>query len=311
MIKDHIVRFASVRRRARPVALMAPPVSLMIAAPAAFAKEPTGEFTIFKQCPRFTPATGICLYSQITGGVTTINKLTVPITSPITFQGGIELIVAGSDEKLIAALDGETFSNTPQSVPGGLSALIDCEEISGRGLTEKIERKVCKKWLREPGDLTEVHETLELARPASEVRPDRSNEANLTGVALWLPVKIHLENPRLGSSCYIGASAEPLMFEMTTGTTSPPPPNSPIHGSLGTERFNSDFTFLEVSGEHFLVNNTFSAPVATGCGGHLSSKIDPLIDRTVGLPSPSGYNTVIHSGPAFLGAKEAVLESEH
>jgi hypothetical protein len=76
--------------------------------------------------------------------------------------------------------------------------------------------------------------------------------------AVQLPVKVHLENPFLGSSCYIGSNSSPIVINLTTGTTSPPPPNTPIKGSKGT---------IEVAGEgaidifrkNSLVNNSFAA----------------------------------------------------
>lgn len=34
------------------------------------AKEPTGDFAVFKQCPRFTKGVNLCLFSQTSGEVT-------------------------------------------------------------------------------------------------------------------------------------------------------------------------------------------------------------------------------------------------
>ena len=43
-------------------------------------------------------------------------------------------------------------------------------------------------------------------------------------MAMKLPVKMHLENPFLGSNCYVGSSSSPLIWNLTTGTTAPPAP---------------------------------------------------------------------------------------
>jgi hypothetical protein len=310
MIKDHVVHFVSMRRRTLAVALMVPLVSLAIASPA-LAKEPTGDFTVFKQCPRFAPSIAeLCLYAQIMSGEVTINKLTVPITRPTTFQGGIDVGTGKEEETFVAALGGETLANTPQPIPGGISALIDCNEAKGESLPAQAERGKCKALLRRPHVSTDAYETVELARPADEIGIGRLNDIFEEGNALTLPVKIHLENPALGNSCYIGSSAEPILFQMTSGTTKPPPPNKPIHGAAGELHILDEGLFVVVDGPRFLVNNTFSAPAATGCGGHFASVFDPLIDSKIGLPAPSGYNTVIHAGPGYLASAQAVLASE-
>ena len=54
-----------------------------------------------------------------------------------------------------------------------------------------------------------------------------------------MPIKIHLENPFLGSICYVGSSTSPMIWELTTGTNQPAAPNKPIKGKAG------EFEFLE------------------------------------------------------------------
>ena len=97
------------------------------------------------------------------------------------------------------------------------------------------------------------------------------NLTNEEGTALKLPVKVHLENPLLGSECYIGSSAEPVTLNLTTGTTSPPEPNKPITGKLGRIEAHvyEGVTYLEIT-ENTLVENAFAVPTATGCGGIFS-----------------------------------------
>ena len=70
-----------------------------------------------------------CLFSEITGGELTLNKLTVPITRPFVFQGLFE--GEPGNLKFLGAVNGETIGPVPQPIPGGLSALIDCGEIQG------------------------------------------------------------------------------------------------------------------------------------------------------------------------------------
>lgn len=85
--------------------------------------------------------------------------------------------------------------------------------------------------------LTGVNSTLELARPASEIRISENHLAEEEEVALKIPVKIHLENPLLGESCYVGSSSSPVIWELTTGVTNPPAPNKAIKGSSGNIQF--------------------------------------------------------------------------
>ena len=42
-----------------------------------------------------------------------------------------------------------------------------------------------------------------------------------------------------------------------------------------------------------LVDNAWSAPAASGCGGLLSSVIDPIINLASGLPAKAGTNSAI------------------
>jgi hypothetical protein len=310
MLKNHFVHLMGVRRRTLVivVALMAPLTGLGIASPAV-AKEPTGDYAIFRQCPRFAPGVNLCLYSQITGGEMALDKLTVPIVNTVTFQGGlVEEEQPPFAVTFVAALNGETLSPTPEEVPGGLPSLIDCNEIKGKGFLKRAWRRECKE-VFENSRLTVVNATTELARPASEIYINKSNEESTEGTALTMPVRVHLENPLLGRKCYIGSSDDPIMFNFTTGMTSPPPPNKPISGAFGLIRIKDEFEFAEVTG-HVQVDNTFSAPEARGCGGPFSFLIDPLINGKIGLPSPAGYNTIIHSGYADEATTVGVIGSE-
>jgi hypothetical protein len=289
------------------VALMASSAGLVIASPA-LAKQPTGDFAVFKQCPRFTTGVELCLYSQIVSGETTLNKLTVPIVNATTLQFGIVFHPETETESVVEAHNGETLSPTPQPVPGGLSSLIDCNEIKDKGLRGRIQRQTCRTMFDHPWSTT-VNETTELARPASEIYVNKNNELALEGTALALPVRVHLENPLLGKGCYIGSSTNPIVFNLTVGTTSPPSPNEPITGKFGEISVKDGFNFIEIT-EHTQVDNGFSAPAATGCGGPFSSIIDSLIDSKIGLPSPAGYNTIIHIGTADQATTVGVIASE-
>jgi len=297
-------RFASVRTRALLAGglLIASLGALSVASPA-FAT-PKGEFADFAQCP-VTTATA-CIFAKTESGKFIVGKKTVPIEKTITLQGGLKETESGKLE-FVAAKDGNTLSKTPQKVPGGLSGLVNCTEIKGSGFLEKIERASCEA-IFENG-LTGVNATTELAGPASSIQIDLGNLLSATGTALQLPVKVHLENPLLGGSCFVGSNASPVVLPLTTGTTAPPLPNKPIKGNPGTLSTNPEGTILIVSGNS-LVNNSFAAPATNGCGGIFEFLIGPIINSQLGVPSTAGHNTAILNGTLKQAGAEVVQEHE-
>jgi hypothetical protein len=276
---------------------------LMALAASAYAVEhhPKGEFAPFYDCPTSNPAVGNCLLATTESGEFVIGKEKVPLVKPQILQAGIEFFASG-EEKVVAAEDGNTLPKTPQKVPGGLAGLVKCNEISNF-----LERVACEVTFE--NGVTGVNATTELAAPASSIGLHTFNLLGATGTALSLPVKVHLENPFLGSSCYIGSNASPIVIEFTTGTTAPPLPNKPITGNPGTVSFNPTETILTIS-NNSLVNNSFAAPKAAGCGGIFSFLIDPIVNSKLGLPSAAGLNTAILKGKLQAASAEAVVASE-
>jgi hypothetical protein len=282
---------------------VAMPIAMLALTSSASATEhhPKGEYAAFADCPLSNPAAVACIFAKTESGEFQIAKEKVPIVNAITLQGGISQNEAGED-KFIAAEDGNTLSKTPQKVPGGLAGLVKCNEISNF-----FERIACE--LVFENGATGVNATTELAAPASSIGINLTNFAERSGTALSLPVKVHLENPFLGSSCYIGSNAHPVVIELTTGKTSPPPPNKSIEGSEGEISFNESFTILTAK-NNILVNNSFAAPGSEGCGGIFSFLIDPLVNAKLGLPSAAGHNTAILKGTLKEAESAAVKASE-
>lgn len=266
---------------------------------------PKGEFEVFADCPVTTAQA--CIWAKTESGEFTVGKKTVPIEKAITLQGGLNENETTGELEFVAAKDGNTLSKTPQKVPGGLSGLVNCTEIKGTGLLEKLERGSCEA-IFENG-LTGVNATTELAAPASQIKINLANLLTASGTALQLPVKVHLENPLLGSSCFVGSNAHPIILPLTTGTTSPPPPNTPIKGNPGELTFNPEGSILTVL-HNSLVNNEFAAPATNGCGGLFEFLIGPIINGTLGVPSAAGHNTAILNGTLKQAGSEAVQEHE-
>lgn len=296
--------FGAVRRGmvAAALAVGVPLLTVGLASPAyAVEHHPKGAFAVFSDCPLSNPTVEFCLYAKTESGKFVIGKETVPIVNPTILQGGLIGFLSGS-ETFVGAEDGNTLPKAPQKVPGGLAGLVKCNEISNF-----LERIACE--LVFENGATGVNATTELAAPASSIKSNVINLLSESGTALSLPVKVHLENPFLGSSCYVGSNAHPIVIELTTGTTSPPPPNTPIKGSRGEPVFSEHELILTLN-HNSLVNNSFAAPEAEGCGGLFSFLIDPIIDSRLSLPSTAGHNTAILNGTLESASAEAVKASE-
>jgi len=293
---------------ARVRALLA--VSLLVASIGALSvaatasATPKGEYEVFADCP-LTTATA-CIHASTESGEFVVGKKKVPIEKTITLQGGLNEKESGELE-FVAAKDGNTLSKTPQNVPGGLTGLINCTEIKGSGFLETLERNACKAIFE--NKTTGVTATTELAAPASQIQLNLGNLLGASGTALQLPVKVHLENPLLGSSCYVGSNAHPIILPLTTGTTKPPLPNKPIKGNPGTLEFNGEGTILTVK-NNSLVNNEFAAPATNGCGGIFEFLIGPIINSQLGVPAAAGHNTAILNGTLKQAGSEVVKEHE-
>jgi len=284
MTEKHTGRLARLGRRAlvTTAILVAPVATLGLASPA-LAKEnhPKGEYAQFAECPLGNSKTQDCVYAKTESGKFIVGNQAVPIEKTITLQGGF--YEEGETLHFLGAENGNTISKTPQNVPGGLLDFVNCKEISNF-----IERIACELFF-ETGP-TAVTATTELAGSATTIGINVENLLEGTGTALQLPIKVHLENTFLGSSCYIGSNSAPVVIPFTTGTTSPPKPNEPITGKPGHVSFNEAFTIVTVK-ENELVNNSFAAPGAEGCGGIWSFLIDPILDAKLGLPAAAGHNT--------------------
>jgi hypothetical protein len=288
--------------RGRALLAVASLAALSLASPA-FAT-PKGEFAVFADCPLTTSNT--CFYAKTESGEVVVGKKTVPVEKAFVLQGGL-LETEGGGTNFVGAADGNTLTKVAQNVPGGLLGLVNCTAIKGEGFFEKAERATCKA-IFENG-FTGVTATTELAAPASSIAISLPRLLAGVGPGLVLPIKVHLENPLLGSSCYIGSNAAPVVLELTTGTTSPPPPNKPITGSPGTPEFLEEGEILRVS-KTSLVNNSFAAPEATGCGGFFAFLINPIVNASLGLPAAAGHNTAIQNGTTELSGVEEVKRHE-
>jgi hypothetical protein len=265
-----------------------------------------GEFTKFQYCDWKNVEVKKCVYSVTEGGEVKMGSKTVPIVNDTVLQGGFS---AANKEtkfsKFFGATGGQpTLQPVAQPVPGGLAGLVNCPSISNF-----ILRAACE-WTFENG-ITGLNAILELARPANEIKISELNMARKEGVALQLPVKVRLDNPFLGSNCYVGSESNPIIWNLTSGKTAPPPPNTSISGSAGTVEAVEEGLIARLNGNS-LVDNAWAAPKAAGCGGLFSFLLDPIVNAAAGLPAAAGTNAAILNNTvnfATVGAIKFIDES--
>jgi hypothetical protein len=280
------------RRRALGAALLVIALAALGLAGAAQAKL-IGEFTKFANCPYTNPTALKCIYSVTESGEVVLGSKKVPIEKPVTLQGAYGTPVEEKEEAefypFIAATNGITLSKAPQNVPGGLLGIVP--DASSPALVKALIKFFLEN------SLTGVNSTLELAKPASDIRISENNLAGEIGTALQMPVKVHLENPFLGKNCFVGSSSSPITWKLTTGTTNPPAPNTPITGSGGEGELLEGARILKLN-NNLLVDNAWSAPKAAGCGGILSFLVDPIINAQLGTTT-AGHNSAKLKGTLY------------
>ncbi|HEX5853885.1 MAG TPA: hypothetical protein VFY36_12435 [Solirubrobacteraceae bacterium] len=273
----------------------------------------TGQSSDFANCPvnvitsAFAFGGGHCLHSYTTGGVVQIGHSSVPISIPgNTFDAGQTqeeeaapvCAVIGASECVISPPHG-ILHGPAQPVPGGLLGTVGNVQLTGVSAMFEWAASVPPNTPFGTASVcgSNLFVTVDLCKLLNGV----------SGTDITLSVKIHLMSPFLGANCYIGSAAHPIVIPLTTGLTNPPPPAKPIHGKP------SEFLLprkgaLQLMGTT-LVSNSFSVPVAKGCGTSGGSLVDASINRKLGLPSAAGLNLMVinanseeHSGYEVLEA---------
>jgi hypothetical protein len=218
-------------------------------------------FPNFSDCPTAgLPAGSVCVDVQSQSGEMVIKGFHVPLDHSLEIRGAIR----EPERTFVPPTGTNGFFATPVNVPGGLLGI----EL--------------------PIGLNMVTATAELAGPASSILLVPGS------AAVSLPLKLHLTNPLLSSSCYIGSNSSPVHANLVIETTNPPPPNRPITGRFGTATFTPPDTLI-VTG-NIDVDNSFAIPGASGCGG--LGLIDLAVDLKLGLPSAAGNNTLVVNNDA-------------
>jgi hypothetical protein len=286
------------RTRVVATALLAVALAALGLAGSAQAKL-VGNYTKFAQCPYPNTEVRKCIYSVTESGEVVLGKKKVPIEKQVILQGGFGAIGEDEFSKFYAATNGITLSKAPQNVPGGLLGIVP--DASSPFLVKALIKFFLEN------SLTGVNSTLELAKPASNIRVSENHLAGEFETALEMPVRVHLENPFLGKNCFVGSESSPITWKLTTGETNPPKPNVKIKGSAGFIEFLEEGRILESKGAK-LVDNAWSAPTATGCGGILSFLVTPIINAQLGTTT-AGNNTAILNNTLYVASAAAVRKN--
>ncbi|MGO4699983.1 hypothetical protein [Dyella sp. 2RAB6] len=291
--------------------------ALGISAQTASAGTPSGDYAVFQHCPyQSNDQVTACVVATITSGSFKIGKATVPINKPIVLQGGVNNI-AGLGNLYVPVDGAPAMSPTALDVPGGLLGLMEPDST----------------W---PGPLVQlfwhiVNTVNDVTATAEPVGPAQANLINASfpppppedPTVIKLQIRIHLQNPFLGNTCYIGSASHPIVLNLVANTTSPPPPNSPISGVPAVLSFvnttNPDGQIL-MAENGTLVDNSFAVPKAEGCGNTLLPIpiITPILQGIItaavnlkeGLPAAAGKNTAIMIGDTAIGPTIYVQASE-
>lgn len=283
-------------RRARSW-MLAAVTALAVLAPLATASASTapavnlrGDWAAFTRCPvdksAMLAATGsarngsglvaLCVAVDSPGGSIKLGNTTAS-TGETNLQAG--LVGNFSAGFSVVSPGAGAIVATPVNVPGGLLGLVCPSSIP-------VISAICQEVVNSP--LNAVTAVVQTAG-----RPSHFNFG--AGLAqgkpiLTLPVKIQLQNPILGSGCYLGSNSDPIVLR----------PENLVTPALGTQRFNPNGTpnaskgvLEDVIATGAQGDSSFSVPGATGCGGLLAPVLDPVLNAKEGLPSPVGHNSLV------------------
>jgi hypothetical protein len=252
----------------------------LLSAPAAAAPVLRGGWAPLNRCPvdnaSMLAATGTttvasCVAADAASGSITLGGTTLA-TGSTNLQFG--LVNTGGTFAIVPPADGAIIS-APVTIPGGILGLMCPSNIP-------FVSQICEAV--ENGALNEITATVRAAGAPTEF----SLTAGL-GVGqpiLRLPVKIHLQNPFLGSNCFIGTNANPIVLR----------PANLAAPTRGVTRFNLDGTPNPVGVAGYVTttgnqgDSTFAVPGASGCG--LFGLLDGIVNARQGLPSPAGRNSL-------------------
>ncbi len=219
----------------------------------------------------------------------TAGNVNVALKLPITLRTGFAENEESGELEIVAAKGADTIQPVAQAGPP-LKTTVDTSKLSESELDRyNYYTKVAKE--------TKTKETIEMAGPVSNLTVNLGNLLNETGVAFQFPVKVKLSNGFYGNECYVGSEEDPIIVDMTTGSS------GELKGKAGAFTFNGEGTMLTLWGDT-LVASGFEVPAVNGCG--TAGGADEALDSALGLPSSS--NTAVLNGVLKQAGSEPAEE---
>jgi hypothetical protein len=266
------------------IAAVAASLAVVTPTAAAAAAAPTlaGAWAPLNRCPVDDPAmlaadgvtvAALCISSSAPNGTFTIGETT--LTSGATdLQLGL-LNRAGA--YTVVAPQAGAVVGDPVDIEGGLLGLMCPSNIP-------FIADICRQIVNNP--LNRVTATIESAGA-----PTDFNLAAGLGVGqpiVTLPVKIKLDNPFLGSNCYIGSNSNPIVLKPANLTR---PTGRVVRFTAdGTPSATGEMGYVSLSGAS-QGDSTFAVPGASGCG--LFGILSGAVNLKQGLPSAAGSNSLV------------------
>lgn len=171
---------------------------------------------------------------------------------------------------------GGAITAAPVQIPGGLLGLMCPSDIPAMSV-------LCSEII---GD--SLNAVTAVVEPAGDPSGFSLGAGLATGQPiLTLPVRIQLQNPLLGSACFIGSDADPIVLHPEN--LSAPATSFERYDANGAPDPAGAFASIVLTGTQG--DNTFAVPGASGCGP--AGVADLAIDLKSGLPSPSGDNSLM------------------
>ncbi|MFF4242873.1 hypothetical protein ACFYY2_00160 [Streptomyces sp. NPDC001822] len=260
------------------------PLSATPAGAATAAAQLNGAWAPFDRCPVDAPAMlatdgdtdiPLCVTSTSPNGTIKLGNTTAT-TGSTNLQFGVIQHPAEGTYTVVPPPAGSIVSGKT-TIPGGLLGIMCPSNVP-------VISAVCGQITN--ATLNKVTATVESAGTPTEF----SLVAGISsGPIVKLPVKIKLENPLLGSNCYIGSSGSPVILR--PGNLSAPSMAATRHNGDGSD--NPDEGSLIRIGLSGAAqgDSQFAVPKASGCG--LGGILSWAIDLKVGLPAAAGSNNLV------------------
>ncbi|MEU0132789.1 hypothetical protein ABZ172_01930 [Streptomyces sp. NPDC006296] len=260
------------------------PLTATPAGAATAAAQLNGAWAPFDRCPVDAPAmlatdgdvdVPLCVTSTSPNGTIKLGNTTAT-TGSTNLQFGVVQHPAEGTYTVVPPAAGSLVSGKT-TIPGGLLGLMCPSNVP-------VVSAVCGQIT--DATLNKVTATVESAGTPTEF----SLVAGISsGPIVKLPVRIRLENPLLGSNCYLGSTSTPVVLR--PGNLSAP--------GFSAARFNGDGSANPDEGSLIQIalsgaaqgDSAFSVPKASGCG--LAGALSWAIDLKVGLPAAAGTNNLV------------------